>query len=97
MKGLYKYPQREYPYAELVEINGRRDRVMPEYELLDTGIFDEDRYFDIFVEYAKADFNDILIRVTATNRGPDPAPLTCCRRFGSATRGRGISTRRGRS
>src|SRR6266550_1520015 len=75
MKGLYKYPQLEYPYAELVEINGRRDRGMPEHELLDTGIFDEDRYFDILVEYAKADSNDILIRVTATNRGPDPATL----------------------
>jgi len=75
MKGLYKYPQLEYPYAQLVEESGRRDRTMPEYELLHTGIFDEDRYFDILVEYAKADFNDILIRVAATNRGTDPAPL----------------------
>src|SRR5579872_1866940 len=75
MKGLYKYPQREYPYAHLVEESSRRDRTMPEHELIDTGIFDEDRYFDILVEYAKADFNDILIRVTATNRGPDTAAL----------------------
>jgi hypothetical protein len=75
MKGLYKYPQREYPYEQLVEENGRRDRSMPEYELMDTGIFDEDRYFDVLVEYAKADFNDILIRVTATNRGPEAATL----------------------
>ena len=75
MKGLYKYPQLEYPYAQLVEMSRRRDRTVPEYELFDTGIFDQDRYFDILVEYAKADFNDILIRVTATNRGPDRATL----------------------
>ena len=75
MKGLYKYPQREYPYEQLVQVNGGRDRTMPEYELIDTGIFDEDRYFDILVEYAKADFNDILIRITASNRGPEPATL----------------------
>ena len=75
MKCLYKYPQAAYPYAELVAENRRRSRDQPEYELLDTGIFDQDRYFDIFVEYAKASTEDILIRITAINRGPEPAPL----------------------
>jgi len=75
MKYLYKYPQREYPYCDLVETNRRRSREEFEYELLDTGIFDDDRYFDIFVEYAKADPEDLLIRVTAHNRGPDSAIL----------------------
>ena len=75
MKGLYKYPQREFPYSALVEENARRGRAEREYELIDTGIFAEDRYFDIFVEYAKSDFNDILIKVTAINRGPESATL----------------------
>jgi hypothetical protein len=75
MKFLYKYPQRAYPYNDLVEENRRRSKLDPEYELLDTGIFDDDRYFDVFVEYAKAAPDDILIRITATNRGPDDAPL----------------------
>ncbi len=75
MKALYKYPQRAFPYADLVEENRRRGRNAPEYELIDTGIFAEDRYFDVFIEYAKVDPRDILIRITATNRGPDPAPL----------------------
>jgi len=75
MKYLYKYPQRAYPYNDLVEENRRRGKLDPEYELLDTGIFDDDRYFDVFVEYAKAAPDDILIRITATNRGPDEAPL----------------------
>ena len=75
MKYLYKYPQRAFPYAALVEENRRRGRLAPEYELLDTGIFDEDRYWDIVIEYAKAAVDDILIRVTATNRGPDSATL----------------------
>jgi len=75
MKALYKYPQRAFPYADLVEQNRRRGRNAPEYELIDTGIFAEDRYFDVFIEYAKVDPRDILIRITATNRGPDPAPL----------------------
>jgi hypothetical protein len=75
MKHLYKYPQRAYPYEDLVQENGRRTRTDPEYELLDTGIFDDDRYFDVFVEYAKASPRDVCIRITATNRGPDPAPL----------------------
>jgi hypothetical protein len=75
MKALYKYPQRAFPYAALVAENRRRDKSQAEYELLDTGVFDECRYFDVLVEYAKADPEDILIRITATNRGPAPAPL----------------------
>ena len=75
MKYLYKYPQREYPYRDLVETNGRRSRQDLEYELLDTGIFDDDRYFDVFLEYAKAGPDDILIRVTVHNRGPESARL----------------------
>ena len=75
MKYLYKYPQSAYPYDDLVRINGTRKRTDPEYELLDTGIFDEDRYFDVFVEYAKQDAEDILIRITVCNRGPEAAQL----------------------
>ena len=75
MKYLYKYPQREFPYWDLVETNRRRSREEFEYELIDTGIFDEDRYFDVFVEYAKAGPEDILIKITACNRGPEPAQL----------------------
>src|SRR3954469_6557028 len=75
MKMLYKYPQRAFPYADLVETNGRRGKLDPEYELIDTGVFAEDRYFDVFVEYAKAGPTDILIRITAANRGPDLAEL----------------------
>jgi hypothetical protein len=75
MKYLYKYPQSAYPYADLVDTNGRRTRNDFEYELLDTGIFDGDRYFDVFVEYAKATPNDILIKITAWNRGPEAAEL----------------------
>ena len=75
MKYLYKYPQREYPYRDLIETNGRRSRNDFEYELLDTGIFDDDRYFDVFVEYAKANPEDILIRITVHNRGPEVARL----------------------
>ncbi len=75
MKFLYKYPHRAYPYSDLVDENRRRTRLDPEYELLDTGIFDDDRYFDVFVEYAKAAPDDILIRITAINRGPESAPL----------------------
>ena len=74
-KLLYKYPQREFPYVWLVEENRRRAGRGPEFELLDTGIFDDDRYFDVFVEYAKASPEDIAIRITAWNRGPAPAPL----------------------
>ena len=75
MKYLYKYPQAAYPYADLVETNRRRNRNDMEYELLDTGVFNEDRYFDVFVEYAKAGPEDILVRITAANRGPDAAEL----------------------
>jgi mannosylglycerate hydrolase MGH1-like protein len=75
MKFLYKYPQAEFPYAALVEENRRRDRRAPEFELIDTGVFDADRYFDVVVEYAKAAPDDVLIRITATNRGPDEAAL----------------------
>jgi len=75
MRYLYKYPQAAYPYEQLVAENRRRSRYEFEYELLDTGIFDADRYFDVFVEYAKAAPEDILVRVTVANRGPDDAPL----------------------
>jgi hypothetical protein len=72
---LYKYPQAEFPYSRLVEENRRRTKADPEFELLDTGIFADQRYFDVFVEYAKAAPDDILIRITAVNRGPEPAAL----------------------
>src|SRR6266852_3285287 len=75
MRMLYKYPQAAFPYAQLVEENRRRGKDQPEFELLDTGVFAENRYFDVFVEYAKADVEDILIRITAVNRGPDAATL----------------------
>jgi len=75
MKYLYKYPQAAYPYADLVETNQRRSREEMEYELLDTGVFNDDRYFDVFVEYAKGDPEDILIQITAANRGPEAAEL----------------------
>jgi hypothetical protein len=75
MKYLYKYPQWEYPYRDLIETNRRRSREEFEYELLDTGIFDDDRYFDVFVEYAKESPEDILVRVTVHNRGPESARL----------------------
>ena len=75
MKYLYKYPQAAFPYATLVEKNRLRSRMEPEYELLDTGIFDEDRYFDVFVEYAKASIDDILIRITVINRGAEGSVL----------------------
>ena len=75
MKWLYKYPQRAYPYEGLVAENRRRGRAAPEFELLDTGVFEEDRYFDVQVEYAKASPDDILVRLTVWNRGPEPAEL----------------------
>ena len=75
MKYLYKYPQAAFPYRQLVEENRQRNRHDLEYELLDTGVFDDNRYFDILVEYAKATIDDILIRITATNRGPEAAEL----------------------
>jgi len=75
MKYLYKYPQAAFPYSALIEGNRRRPRSEPEYELLETGVFDQDRYFDVMVEYAKAAPEDILIRVTVVNRGPEPASI----------------------
>ena len=75
MKYLYKYPQAEFPYRELLHRNRERDRNAMEYELIDTGVFDEDRYFDVFVEYAKAAPDDILVRITVHNRGPEAATL----------------------
>jgi hypothetical protein len=75
MKGLYKYPQAEFPYARLLEENRRRGKLDPEFELVDSGVFDENRYFDVFAEYAKASPDDILIRLTVANRGPDAAVL----------------------
>jgi hypothetical protein len=74
-RALYKYPQAEFPYARLVEENRRRERHEPEFELLDTGVFEGGRYFDVVAEYAKAAPNDIAIRITAHNRGPEPATL----------------------
>ncbi|MFM0392163.1 MGH1-like glycoside hydrolase domain-containing protein [Paraburkholderia phytofirmans] len=75
MKYLYKYPQAAYPYNDLVETNRSRGKHEAEYELLDTGIFDDNRYFDVFVEYAKAAPDDVLVRISVFNRGPDAAPL----------------------
>ena len=75
LKTLYKYPQREFPYADLVTENAERDTAHTEYELRDTGVFAGNRYFDVFVEYAQAEPGDLLMKVTAWNRGPDAAPL----------------------
>src|SRR5579859_5062004 len=75
MKYLYKYPQCEFPYVRLIEENRGRGKDRPEFELLDTGVFDDDRYFDVFVEYAKVDVDDILIKITVANRGPEPANI----------------------
>ncbi len=72
---LYKYPQAAFPYDLLVQENARRDRRQPEFEIIDTGIFDADRYFDVDIEYAKAGVDDILLRVTVTNRGPEEAAI----------------------
>jgi len=75
MKMLYKYPQAEYPYQQLLQENGRRTRLQPELEIIDTGIFNDNQYFDVFVEYAKAGEEDILIKITVHNRGKEDAPL----------------------
>jgi hypothetical protein len=75
LKMLYKYPQRAFPYADLVAENARRGTDVPEYELIDTGVFAQDRYFDVFVEYAQAEPGDILMKITAWNRGPEAAVL----------------------
>jgi hypothetical protein len=93
MKMLYKYPQKAFPYAQLVAENRKRDRTQPEYELLETGIFDDNRYFDVFVEYAKSEPDDICIQITVANRGPDAAeldllPTVWFRNTWSWTRGR---------
>lgn len=75
MKWLYKYPQARFPYEELVHVNRHRSRTEPEYELLDTTAFDDNRYHDVFVEYAKGDVDDIVIKITCANRGPEEATL----------------------
>jgi len=75
LKYLYKYPQNAYPYDNLVETSRRRNRTQPEYELIDTGVFNDDRYFDVFVEYAKATPTDVLIQISVANRGPEAAAL----------------------
>jgi len=75
MKALYKYPHARFPYDELREESRRRDRIDPEYELIDTGVFADQRYFDVTVEYAKGSPTDILIRITIANRGPDAATI----------------------
>ena len=75
MRYLYKYRQAPYPHTDLVQTNRRRNKCEMEYELLDTGIFNEDRYFDVFVEYGKRVAEDIFVRITVTNRGPATAPL----------------------
>src|SRR5580698_10046052 len=88
LKMLYKYPQAAYPYSQLLEKNRARGPEQGEFELLDTGLFDDDRYFDVFVEYAKGAPDEVLMQITAHNRGPDAAPLTllpqlCCRNIWS--------------
>jgi hypothetical protein len=75
MRALYKYPQAEFPYEKLIRENARRTRKDPEYEITDTGVFDDNRYWDVEIEYAKADVDDLVIRITAHNRGPDEAEL----------------------
>lgn len=75
MKFLYKYPQKAFPYSDMVQTNRGRSKNEMEYELLDTGVFDDERYSDVFVEYAKAAPEDILIKITVCNRGPDQAPI----------------------
>ncbi len=75
LRAMYRYPQAAFPYGELVAENGRRSRAEPEFELADTGVFAGNRFFDVEVEYAKVDPDDILIRLSVTNQGPDPAPL----------------------
>ena len=76
LKGLYKYPQQEFPYARLVDENRKRGRLDPEYEIYETGVFNNGQFFDIFAEYAKQDVDDIFIRISVVNRGPESAPLT---------------------
>ena len=90
LRALYKYPQAAFPYRRLLDESRRRSRFEPEFELTETGVFDGNRYFDVLAEYAKASPHDLLIRITVTNRGPEPAlasPLAASSGFG--TRGRG--------
>ena len=96
MKYLYKYPQAAYPYSDLVDTNRRRGRKDLEYELLDTGIFDEDRYFDIFVEYAKQGPTDILIQISISIAALNRPRFISCPRCGSAISGAGGRNRQGR-
>nr|WP_321986904.1 hypothetical protein [uncultured Lichenicoccus sp.] len=81
LRMLYKYPQAAYPYERLVEENARRGQHAPEFELVDTGLFDHGRYFDVFIEYAKAEPDDILMRVRVVNRGPDTASVSVLPQF----------------
>jgi hypothetical protein len=90
MKYLYKYPQAAFPYNELVEENRRRGKNEREFELLDTGVFNKGRYFDVFIEYAKAGAEDILVRITAWNRGPETARLHLLPTVWFATPGPGV-------
>jgi hypothetical protein len=76
MKYLYKYPQQAFPYENLIEENARRDKIQPEYEILDTGVFNDDKYFDVYIEYAKLNSEDIFIKIEVINRGPEKAPVT---------------------
>jgi hypothetical protein len=94
MKYLYKYPQNAYPYGDLIETNRRLGRNAPEYELLDTGVFTADRYFDVFVEYAKAGPRDTLIRISCAIVDLKPPACMYCRPCGSAIRGHGGRTSR---
>ena len=81
LKTLYKYPQREFPYADLVHANRSRGKHEPEYELLDTGVFDEDRYFDVFVEYGRINPTDVNMLITVHNRGPETAVIHLLRQL----------------
>jgi hypothetical protein len=94
MKYLYKYPQDPYPYGDLIETNRGRGRNDWEYELLDTGLFNEDRYLDVSVEYAKAAPGDVLIQISLCNRGPKPLACTCCPPCGFVTPAHGGRTSR---
>ena len=89
MKYLYKYPQAAYPYGQLVDENRRRDKHSPEFELMDTGVFSGNRYFDVTVEYAKNSAEDILVRISVTNRGPERADLQLLPRYGFGILGLG--------
>ena len=96
MKYLYKYPQSAYPYEQIVQTNCRRNRHEFEYELINTGIFDEDRYFDVFVEYAKETPEDTWCKSASTTAARRLRRSMCCRRCGSGTGGRGDRSSRGR-